>query len=417
MLGGRRTSLIQKEIIPQRNILHTSNRISENRQSKLHPPPGRRRGSPGSGAARSRGNSLLYLNSNNAAEIKEALFRNGLTDNVLTDQLLTPYARKTVFTLAQNTQKFIDQYGLEKIGFLTLTFAQNIKDHKEAYRRFNTLRKHFLNFHFSAWIRVSERQKRGAWHFHILVNTQKDIRTGFDFDAYKKIGQLRESGFQQHKTEILSLERKLSQSACPSLRNLWYEMRKACNKYGFGRPHLAPIESNAEATAKYVGKYLSKHNVFREERDKGVQLVGYSSRQPRSNTKFAWHSPGAQEWRRKVEKFATICGHKNEQELNFYYGSTWAYKLKPFIFSVDLLSPDAIRNIAANMQDTSPRKATLCTDCGTSLLVPVHQLPALCPGCRRKRQRSGSTWHEFLDDQVHFVSDQLMDRTTGEILF
>ena len=69
------------------------------------------------------------------------------------------------------------------MDFLTLTFADNVTNIREASRRFNSLRKHVLSARYKSYIRVIERTKKGRIHFHLLVALFEDIRTGFDFSS------------------------------------------------------------------------------------------------------------------------------------------------------------------------------------------------------------------------------------------
>ena len=61
------------------------------------------------------------------------------------------------------------QFGLERLGFLTLTFVENVYDIREANRRFNSLNTHVIKDRYERAIAVVERQERGAVHFHLLV--------------------------------------------------------------------------------------------------------------------------------------------------------------------------------------------------------------------------------------------------------
>ena len=47
--------------------------------------------------------------------------------------------KKKSFALQTNIEAMINKHGLNKIGFLTLTFADNVQCHKEATKRFNSL--------------------------------------------------------------------------------------------------------------------------------------------------------------------------------------------------------------------------------------------------------------------------------------
>ena len=61
-------------------------------------------------------------------------------------------------------------YGIERLGFLTLTFADHVTDAREAQRRFHSLATHVLNTRYRArWIRVLERHESGRIHYHLIV--------------------------------------------------------------------------------------------------------------------------------------------------------------------------------------------------------------------------------------------------------
>jgi hypothetical protein len=62
------------------------------------------------------------------------------------------------------------------IGLLTLTFKDNLSDEGEAHRRFDLYRRKVARFR-KGWqfLGVKEYQKRGAIHFHLLVNFCPDF--------------------------------------------------------------------------------------------------------------------------------------------------------------------------------------------------------------------------------------------------
>ncbi len=234
---------------------------------------------------------LLYLNSNNTTEKLN---------------LLSPYHQKQALVQIENASRFINKIGIERVGFLTLTFADNVEDHKEAYRRFCSMRNHFLSKHFGAWVMVKERQKRGAWHYHLLVDCFFDIRTGIDWN------EIRNGKYS---------------SASLGLRNYWDLLRENLPKYNFGRSELLPIESNVEGMSKYVGKYISKHLDVRREEDKGVRLFSASKGQILSSTKFSWNTKGGKLWRSQLKAFCNYYGFKSTDKLKDQFGSHWAYFL------------------------------------------------------------------------------------------
>lgn len=175
-----------------------------------------------------------------------------------------------------------ERWGLERLGFLTLTFSQHVLDPKEAQRRLHSLATHVLNERYAAWLRVFERQKSGRIHYHLLVVVGVDIRTGVDFGAIAQ---------GDYRTSPLAL------------RGEWAFWRRIAKRYGFGRTELLPVRTTSEAAARYVGKYISKHVDARREGDKGVRLVAYSRGAQIARTRFAWAESG-QAWRAGVEAFS-----------------------------------------------------------------------------------------------------------------
>jgi hypothetical protein len=200
-----------------------------------------------------------------------------------------------------------EKFGLERLGFLTLTFRDHVTDIKEAQRRLNSWKTNVLAKRYDATICVVERTKLGRIHFHLLVALAEDIRTGFDFEA---------------------VENNDYRTANVYLRNEWAFLRTSAKAYGFGRTQLLPVKSTAEGIAKYVGKYIAKHIGERRSDDKGARLVRYTvgARQVTSN--FAWVSEGAKIWRRRVGETAHAVGACDIDELREKQGSRWAWGLR-----------------------------------------------------------------------------------------
>jgi hypothetical protein len=234
--------------------------------------------------------------------------------------VLSHHQKKSASALAWNVKHFADRYGLEHVGFLTLTFADDLRDPREAQRRFNSLRAGVLADRYRAHIRVFERQRSGRVHYHLLVALPFDIRSGADFDAFTG-GDYR--------------------SASPALREEWRFWRETASAYGFGRTELLPVKSTAEGIGRYVGKYIGKHLVQREQRDKGIRLVEYSRGARMASTRFGWATPGAATWRRKVRLFASIMGENMHSSVpvpfrsfTAVFGPRWAYHWRDFILSL-----------------------------------------------------------------------------------
>lgn len=258
------------------------------------------------------------LYSNNSAETS---LKNDLEASNYASSNLSTSFKKSAFALALNVENFAQTFGLNYLGFLTLTFADNVTCIQEASRRFDILRKHVLNVRYKSYIRVIERTKKGRVHFHLLVALSADIRTDFDFSGIANCDY---------------------RSANQVLRNEWAFWRKNAKKYGFGRTELLPIKSTSEGISRYVGKYIGKHMESRLDEDKGARLVEYS-RGARSvkiaNTRFMFVSEGSQKWRKNCEKFAFLmmqargCSPTMEG-LSRELGANWAYKYRDLILSL-----------------------------------------------------------------------------------
>lgn len=194
--------------------------------------------------------------------------------------------KKSATALELNVHQFIETFGINHVGFLTLTFADDVQDVKEASRRFHSLRTNFLSKHFKHYICVYERTKKGRIHFHLIVNTREDIRRGLNFAA---------------------IAARNYTSANPALRQLWKLIRENVGKYGFGRSELLPVKTNSKGLARYVAKYIAKHIDSRKPEDKGYRLIRTTidkkSLWKIATSNFSFRSVGSAEWRRKLQSW------------------------------------------------------------------------------------------------------------------
>ena len=229
---------------------------------------------------------------------------------------MTSAHRKTAAVLQWNVKRLAEKWGIQRLGFLTLTFADHVTDAREASRRFNSLATRVLRGRYAEWIRVLERQKSRRVHYHLLVVLSEDVRTGANFAEF---------------------EAGVYRSANDKLRSEWAFWRKTAPNYRFGRTELLPVKSSDEAIAKYVGKYIAKHVGQRIEEDKGVRLVAYSRGANNSNCKFSWASPGAKNHRRKLAFVGKFLGYSPEDYTAGFqrdFGSRWAYRLGQWIAAI-----------------------------------------------------------------------------------
>ena len=229
--------------------------------------------------------------------------------------LLTGGHKRSAFVLAYEIMALAREFGIERLGFFTLTFADLVLDLKEANRRFNSLNTGVLKGRYSRAVVVPERQKSGRVHFHLLVVLGADIRSGADFEAFGR-GDYR--------------------SANLALRSEWAFWRKTAPLYGFGRHELLPVKSNEEGIARYVGKYISKNVRERVLTDKGARLVrylGYGPGDRRASARLAWNTENSWLWRHKLAAFAERMGLKDFSELQQAFGARWAWHLQGAIIA------------------------------------------------------------------------------------
>jgi hypothetical protein len=273
-----------------------------------------------------------------------------------------PSGAKTAYALTENVRSLCERYGIEKIGFLTLTFPDNVQSIEEAQRRFHNLQRRVLRDMFPVRIMVKERQKRGAWHYHLLVVCSGDIQTGFDFGAFAAWAQLSEAFKklsaagceppEETVTTCNSIEREYIRSASPLLRDYWRTLRESLPAYGFGRHELMPVKSGAEVIGKYVGKYIRKHITNRKPEDKGARLVSYTKGAKTATTRFSWVGGRAALWRAGMAKICPAIAlemRRASVDEDFFKtkgGDHWAYTILPVVVLVGegtLCTADGVR--------------------------------------------------------------------------
>ena len=269
--------------------------------------------------------ALLYLNSNISIQKSEAALFQAQKEQICS---LSTSSRKSAFILRDSVAQMAEKYGINNIGFLTLTFADHVICHREAQKRLNSLISNVIKKKYPDYIGCVERQKSGRIHYHLLLAMPCDIRTGFDFDAAKK---------RDYK------------SANDNLRKEWSFWRKKSKAYRFGRTEILPVKTNMEAMAKYVGKYISKHMEERHLSDKGARLVRYSRGARAGTTRFMFVSPGSKHWRVKVAAFCQLLEKsfpdrniKTMDDLTEQFGPKWAYNNRAFILAIPLFLPSPL---------------------------------------------------------------------------
>jgi hypothetical protein len=250
--------------------------------------------------------------------------------------------RKKMFALRERIEWMVREYGIEHVGLQTLTIRENVTDGKEFNKRFKSISTNVFPKLFLDWIRVYERQKRGAWHVHVVVATKANIRAGSNPDALNKLLKDRNERRIPKSTYYAGLQRYAS----PNLRAIWKEFRRLCGirefkqrrkskgkrYYKFDACHLLPIISTPQALAVYVSKYISKGFENRKPEDKGMRLVGCSKRVSRiCSEKFSWAEGVGSLWRTKLAVLAEMLNFQSTEEFATKFGSKWAYHLRSAI--------------------------------------------------------------------------------------
>lgn len=243
---------------------------------------------------------------------------------------------KRAYALRVNVEGFTKFYRHECCGFLTLTAKKDMHP-KDFAKIWDDMRKTGRGHKGLPWlrsyVRVLEPQLRGAPHWHLCVATPYDLKpAAFDWDAYQGARKAWALGNREvHR----KLTKQYARSATPELRTIWRELREACDRYGLGRSEMLPYRKEAGAVAQYVGGYLETGLQFRRDEWKGVRRVEYDrteSRQwKRCSSSFAWVSPGAAAWRKRVGELAAAIGAENEKGISIRLGRRWAYQWRTAI--------------------------------------------------------------------------------------
>ncbi len=262
--------------------------------------------------------------------------------------------RKKMFALRLKIEWMVETYGVNHVGLQTMTIRENVTDRKEFERRFKSIATNAFPKIYQDWLRVFERQTRGAWHAHIVVATKADIRTGTDVVALNQL--LKDK--RDRKICKAVYYSGIKRLASPNLKAVWKEFRRLCGLgefkarrkakgarfYKFDACHLLPIISTTQALAAYVSKYISKGFEHRRPEDKGMRLVGSTRRVSRMcNERFSWVGGGSRLWRSKLGILAGLLNIRSLDEYAERFGSKWAYHLEPVLSGIVLSRYDSLK--------------------------------------------------------------------------
>ena len=149
-----------------------------------------------------------------------------------------------------------ETFGEDRIGFLTLTVGdweaggryRNLRDRKEAQRRFHSLLSNVIARRYQCGVTITERHVNGGIHFHLAVVCVSDIRGQIDYAAC----------FPPKGDRGKPLYAPDYSTANDAIKREWALWRRVAKQYGFGRHQLQPMRENGEALGRYLGAYLRK---------------------------------------------------------------------------------------------------------------------------------------------------------------
>jgi integrase len=163
--------------------------------------------------------------------------------------------KKQAEALTQNILWMSETFGKERIGFLTLTLGdfvaggrfRNLRDRKEAQRRFHSLMTNEISKRYVCGVSVTERHKNGGIHFHLVVVCKEDIYGQIDFAAC----------FPPKDCLGKPLYEPFYLTANDAIKREWAYWLRTAKLYGFGRHQVQPMRTNGEALGRYLGAYLA----------------------------------------------------------------------------------------------------------------------------------------------------------------
>lgn len=271
--------------------------------------------------------------------------------------------KKQADALTENIKWMATTFGKERVGFLTLTLGdldaggryRNLRDRKEAQRRFHSLHSNVIAKRYQCGVAVTERHRNGGLHFHLAVVCAEDIRSEMDFAAcFPPKGP---KGKPQYKADY--------STANAAIKREWAFWRRVAKLYGFGRHQLQPMRETGEALGRYLAAYLSADWEHRLPEDKGARCVryfGHWSKLPRLtgerratppiNSRFGWLHPRARVWREMVKQVVIVLKYKGapitEETIKDILGPKWAWKMGKLF--------EAVRFETGDWQDEAIRK-------------------------------------------------------------
>jgi hypothetical protein len=218
------------------------------------------------------------------------------------DNCIRTNGRKQLFVAQENIRLYIDGFGPNNIGVLTVTTPSECLSARDFQAKWHPFRTNVVSRMFPTGMWIRERQPRtGNWHAHAVVDLGRDIRTGFPFDQVSR-------GF------YANVDREL--------RSIWRELRAKAQRYSFGRTELLPIKSNGAGFSLYVTKYLGKAlGSGKCDGEEKCRLFGIWGGVRFVFSKFDWVSNRI--LRKRKAWLAVDSGLHSEEEFRQMFGTHW----------------------------------------------------------------------------------------------
>jgi hypothetical protein len=218
------------------------------------------------------------------------------------DNCIRTHGRKQLFVARENIRLYIEKFGPNNIGVLTITTPSECLSARDFQAKWHPFRTNVISRMFPTGMWVRERQPRtGNWHAHAVVDLGWDVRTSFPFEQVSK-------GFYANVDS--------------RLRDAWKKLRKKAARYNFGRTELLPIKNNGEGFAVYITKYLGKALVSdKVEGEEKCKLFGIWGGVRFVYSRFDWVSNRI--LRRRKAWLAADSGCANETEFRAMFGAGW----------------------------------------------------------------------------------------------
>ena len=235
---------------------------------------------------------------------------------------------KAAYVLRGQINDFFAYWGRDHCAFFTLTDAA-CRHPTEFNHCFDSWKTHHGGW-MKGYIRVLEPQRRGAPHYHVLTAVGWDMQPDrFDWDAL--FGAQQAYAAKDWAT-FKALRAKYVASVPPETLEIWKLCRKTMPRYQLGRAEFLPIRKDEGAVSEYIGKYFEGGLQIRLHEWKGCRRIERDRRTAKlwnhHHREFAWVSPGATIWRKRLGELATALGISHFDDFKARFGPKWAYQLR-----------------------------------------------------------------------------------------